>query len=199
MCRDKKRSVPVADTFCRHEAIGRWKSGRGGQKSRAVAKLRIAVCSLWRANGIAELFSPSTLTCPADFLPRSPRASGSGLNRGRFSNAPAPAVDHVEELLRFGEIADDVEPAHQFLFRNFKGRSGGSEIFGFAGIFRPVAVAGEIFQFLRVFYKGLHDGHLGRFTRTTRIQSADIFHRPGCSANHCLDKPQPWMARSGGG
>ena len=126
-----------------------------------------------------EIANPrSNFNRKCDCYPLRPTPTESNRStRGRFRNAPASTVVHIDKLLRFGEITDDLEPAHGFLFRNFKGCLGHSKISAIAGIFRPLTVAGEIFQRLRVFDKRFHNGHFSGFARTTRIQSVDIFPR----------------------
>ena len=87
----------------------------------------------------AILFEPLNLLC-----------------RINFWQALALAVVQVDELLGLGVVADDVKPAHRLLFCGGKGMTRRPEIFAGGGVLGPQAVAGEIFQFLRVFDQDIH-------------------------------------------
>jgi hypothetical protein len=60
---------------------------------------------------------------------------GGSYNRAGFGKSLAPAVIHVDELFRLGDVKDDVEFANRFFFRNVKGRSGCPEVFAFGCFF----------------------------------------------------------------
>ena len=63
----------------------------------------------------------------------------------------------IDELFRLRDVADDVELANRFLFRNFKCSFCLLKAFAFVGIFCPLAGAGEIFERLGVFDKYVHE------------------------------------------
>ena len=66
-----------------------------------------------------------------------------------------PAVQ-VDKLSRLGDVKYDVKLADRLFLCNLKGRFRGPKIFAFSGVFCPLAVAGEIFQFFRIFDKDVH-------------------------------------------
>jgi len=78
------------------------------------------------------------------------------LGGGDFRQSFAAAVMQVDELLGVGDVAHDVEFADGFFFREVKGRAGFGKSFAGGGAGVPLAVAREIFRFVRVFDQNVH-------------------------------------------
>jgi hypothetical protein len=81
--------------------------------------------------------------------------------------ALAATVVQVHELFRSSEIADDVEFADGFFFRNFERRVRGREIFAVAHVFGPLAVIVQEFKALRVFDEDVHEQGFTTFPGNT--------------------------------
>lgn len=63
----------------------------------------------------------------------------------------------VDELICFGDMADDIEFADGFLFRGLAGYSGGRIAFAIKRVFRPLPDRGQIFERVVVFDEDVQD------------------------------------------
>ena len=68
----------------------------------------------------------------------------------------AGSVIHIDELLRGGEIPDNVELADLLFFGCRAGGSRRGKVRAFAGCFCPMSLAGQELEGLRVFNENIH-------------------------------------------
>ena len=78
--------------------------------------------------------------------------------------SPAASVIQIDELVRFRDMADDIEFANGFLLRGPERYPGGRVTFAMPGIFRPLPRRSQIFERVVIFDENVQGRHFNRDT-----------------------------------